>query len=54
MSEEIIKKILDLKDTQDLQRKKELASEIYNETSDLDLKREMKGYLKFHEIFHLT
>ena len=55
MSEEIVvTKLLELRNTKDLQRKKELATEISNITSDQELKKEMEDYLKFHEAFHLT
>lgn len=52
--EEIIDKLMELRETRDLQRQKELATEIVNKSSDPDLIREMEEYLSFHNTFHLT
>ena len=53
-NEEIASKLYKLLETKDLQEQKELASDIYENTSDPELKREMVDYIIFHEIFHLT
>lgn len=47
-------KILEFDTTSDHQRRRELAIEIANETSDPDLIREMEEYLKFDNIFKIT
>lgn len=51
MFEEIMTKLEEFDNTKDLQRKKILASEIANETSDPDLIREMEEYIKFYDTF---
>ena len=54
MSEEtLIQKLMEFDKTKDLRRKRELAIEISNETSDPDIIREMEESLRFLDAFGL-
>lgn len=52
--EELIRKIVEFDKTTDHNRRKELANEIANISSDPDLIREMEEYLRFDKVFKLT
>lgn len=52
MSEEVIKMLMELEETTNLQRQHELALEIKEKVSDPFILSSIETILKIHEIFH--